>query len=157
MSNKVGMNVFLHSLLIIKEMDDFTVTEARDALLNGHNEFINKTETRKFIYRQLCRNIEKGLIKRTEQFKDGSKQIVYSKTKKLLESTVTPIKRRFKSKKQPILKERIGIKEKNYKVELEKDLIAYEIDLNTTLEEAQEYKRLYSRFPALKDELQRHQ
>ena len=157
MNKKVSMNVYLHFLLVIKEMDHFTVTDARDALLKGDNEFIDKTETRKFIYRQLCRNVEKGLIKRTQHFNDNSKKVIYSKTEKLSASVITPMNQTYKSKKQSNLKTHTANLEKNYKVELKKDLIAYEIDLNTTLEEAEEYKSLYVRFPELKNEIQRHQ
>ena len=150
------MNIFLHSLLVIKGMNDFTVTEARDALLEEQNKFIDKTETRKFIYRQLYRNVGKGLLKRTEQLDDGSKKITYSKTEKLLNSIIFPIKRNSKSKKQPILKEQLVAHGESYKRELKKDLVTYEIDLNTTLEEVKEYKRLLGRFPELKDELEHH-
>jgi hypothetical protein len=44
----------------------------------------------------------------------------------------------------------------DYQEELKKELLAYEIDLNTTLEEAKEYKRLSARFPKLQDQLQQH-
>lgn len=44
-----------------------------------------------------------------------------------------------------------------YKIELKRELMAYEIDLNTTLEEVKEYKRLSTRFPELQDKLKLHQ
>ncbi|GLS89083.1 hypothetical protein GCM10007916_01500 [Psychromonas marina] len=158
MSNKVDMNVFLHSLLVIKQMNDFTVAEARDALLREHAEFTDEVETRKFIYRQLSRNIEKGLIKRTDCFDSGSKQVIYSKTDKLLASSVVPIKRGSKAPKVTHKKEAVKVPETaRYRTELHKELMAYEMDLNTTLEEAKEYKRLSARFPDLKDKLQQHQ
>ncbi len=158
MSNKVDMNVFLHSLLVIKQMNNFTVSEARDALLKDHAEFTDETETRKFIYRQLTRNIEKGLIKRTDCFNGGSKKVIYSKTDKLLASSIVPIKRGAKAKKITVHKTPARISETlSYKNELKKELLTYEIDLNTIIEEAKEYKRLASRFPELKEKLQQHQ
>lgn len=60
------MNVYLHFLLVIKQMNEFTVSEAKDALLNEQPEFTDEVETRKFIYRQLTRNVEKGLLERVE-------------------------------------------------------------------------------------------
>ena len=65
MSQKVNLNVFLHSLLVIKQMNEFTVIEAKDALLREHAEFTDSTEARKFIYRQLLQSINNGLLKRT--------------------------------------------------------------------------------------------
>ena len=47
MSNKVDMNVFLHSLLATEQMNTFTVSEAKDALLAHHVEFTDPVETRK--------------------------------------------------------------------------------------------------------------
>ncbi len=152
------MNVFLHSLLVIKQMNAFTVSEAKDALLREHAEFTDDKQTRMFIYRQLSRNIEKGLITRADRFDDGVKQVIYSKTEKFLASKIIPIKRTSKPKKVTIRKKAVkAVKMVNYKTELKNELIAYEIDLNTTLEEAKEYKRLSARFPELQAKLQQHQ
>ena len=158
MSNKVNMNVFLHSLLVIKQMNNFTVLEAKDALVKDHAEFTDDVEARKFIYRQLTRSIEKGLMKRTDCFDSGSKQVIYSKTDKLLASSIVPIKREIKARKASGKKKLVKIPEAaKYKIELKKELMAYEIDLNTILEEAKEYKRLSTRFPELQDKLKLHQ
>jgi hypothetical protein len=158
MSNKVDMNVFLHSLLVIKQMNNFTVLEAKEALLKGHAEFTDDVEARKYIYRQLTRSTEKGLLKRTDCFESGSKQVIYSKTDKLLASSIVPIKRRSRKKKITIRKEPVKVAKKiSYEAELKKELLAYEIDLNTTLEEAKEYNRLSERFPELQEKLKEHQ
>ena len=159
MSNKVEMNVFLHSLLVTKQMDNFTVTEAKEALMRECSVFDDPIEARKFIYRQLSRNIEKGLIKRTDSFNGGSKQVIYSKTDKLLGSSIVIIKRGSKTKKKKTFQiESVSIpKAVSYETELKKELLAYEIDLNTLLEEAKEYKRLSTRFPELQTKLQQHQ
>ncbi|GLS91973.1 hypothetical protein GCM10007916_30430 [Psychromonas marina] len=152
------MNVFLYSLLVTNNMNEFTVAEAKDALLANHPEFDDEVECRKFIYRQLTRSIEKGIIKRTDCFNSGSKQVIYSKTDKLLASSIVPIKRGTMASKVPPKNETVKVVENDtYKTELQKELMAYEIDLNTTLEEAKEYKRLLARFPDLKNKLQQHQ
>jgi len=158
MSQQVNMNVFLHSLLVIKQMNDFTISEAKNALLREHAEFTDMTEARKFIYRQLSRNIEKGLIKRTDSSDGGVKKVIYSKTEKFFASTIAPLTRGAKAKKMAIrnVSEK-AVETVSYKTELKKELIAYEIDLNTTLEEAKEYKRLFPRFPELQETLQKHQ
>jgi len=152
------MNVFLHSLLMIKQMNNFTVLEAKDALLKDHPEFTDDIEARKFIYRQLNRSVEKGLLKRTDGFNNGSNHVLYSKTDKLLASSIVPIKRESRKKKIAIRKDPVKVAKKiSYEVELKKELLAYEIDLNTTLEEAKEYNRLSERFPELQEKLKEHQ
>jgi hypothetical protein len=157
MSQQVNMNVFLHSLLITNKMNDFTVAEARDSLLTEHAEFTDELESRKFIYRQLTRNIEKGLIKRSDCFEGGTKKVLYSKTDKFFASKIVPISRRSKMRSsitKSTANKPVAI---DYKAELKKELTVYEIDLNTILEEAEEYKRLSIRFPELQKRLKQHQ
>ena len=158
MSNKVDMNVFLHSLLVKKKMDNFTVSEAKEVLLANHVEFTDPVEARKFIYRQLTRNIEKGLIKRIDKPNERIKKVIYSKTDLFFSSTVVPIKRVKKDKKELQRKpQKREVKTIRYQTELKKELLTYEIDLNTLLEESKEYKRLSSRFPELQAKLELHQ
>ena len=61
-------------------MNDFTVTEAKDMLIHEKAEFTDPVETRKFIYRQLTRNVAKGLLKRTDKSDGGNKKTIYAKT-----------------------------------------------------------------------------
>lgn len=159
MSLKVNMNVFLHSLLLKQQMNNFTVSEAKDALLREHPEFTDSVEARKYIYRQLSRNVDKGLLKRTDCFEDGSKKVLYSKTEKFLAATVVPIKRADTKQRStfPKIKKQQQATPHNYQALLEKELMSYEMDLNTIIEEAKEYKRLSARFPELKEKLQQHQ
>ena len=158
MSNKVDMNVFLHSLLVTKQMDNFTISEAKEALIAHHVEFTDPVEARKFIYRQLTRGIEKGLIKRSDNPNKKIRKVIYSKTELFFNSTFVPIKRVNKAKKLIQRKQRQQeVKKLSYQDELQKELSTYEIDLNTLLEEAKEYKRLSSRFPELQEKLQLHQ
>lgn len=157
MSQQVNMNVFLHYLLVTQKMNDFTVAEARDALLTEYAEFTDEVESRKFVYRQLTRNIEKGLVKRIDCFKTGSKKVIYSKTEKFFTSKIVPITRGSKKRTptaKPPANTPVAV---DYKTELKKELMTYEIDLNASIEEVNEYKRLSSRFPELKEKLQQHQ
>jgi len=157
MSNKIRINVFMHNLLIINEMNDFTVLEARNALLKEHSEFTDKIEARKFIYRQLTRYIEKGIIKRMNTFDGRVKQVVYSKTDKFFISEIVPSIRR-PSKKRAIKDLPENVTDiLNYEAELKKELIAYKIDLTTVLEEAKEYKLISFRFPELQERVNKHQ
>lgn len=162
MSKKANMNVFLHFILIIKQMDKFTVTEAKDALLHEQSEFTDAVETRKFIYRQLTRNVAKGLLKRTNKLNKGVKEVIYSKTELFLSLEIVPNSRGSRAKDIYISNhnstnatvEKLEITE--YQEELKKDLLTYEIDLSTLLEEAKEYKRLTTRYPKLHEQLQLH-
>lgn len=162
MSKQANMNVFLHFLLVIKQMNNFTVTEAKNALLHEQSEFTDAVETRKFIYRQLTRNVAKGLLKRTNKVNKGAKEVIYSKTELFFNLEIVPSSRGSSAKSIEIINnnstnakvEKLQITE--YQDELKKDLLTYEIDLNTVLEEAKEYKRLTVRYPKLHEQLQLH-
>ena len=162
MSKKANMNVFLHFLLVIKQMDKFTVTEAKNALLREQPTFTDVVETRKFIYRQLTRNVAKGLLKRTNKLRKGAKEVIYSKTELFLNLEIVPHSRGSRAKDIYISNnsstkataQKLEITE--YQEELKKDLLTYEIDLSTLLEEAKEYKRLTARYPKLHEQLQLH-
>tara|TARA_Y100000782_G_scaffold36402_1_gene40842 strand:- start:6226 stop:6810 length:585 start_codon:yes stop_codon:yes gene_type:complete len=162
MSKQANMNVFLHFLLVIKQMNNFTVTEAKNALLHEQSEFTDAVETRKFIYRQLTRNVAKGLLKRTNKVNKGAKEVIYSKTELFFNLEIVPSSRGSSTKSIEIINnnstnakvEKLQITE--YQDELKKDLLTYEIDLNTVLEEAKEYKRLTVRYPKLHEQLQLH-
>lgn len=157
MNKKVEMNVFLHFLLVIKQMDDFTVSEAKDVLLHENTEFTDSVETRKFIYRQLIRHVTKGLLKRSEKLENGAKKVIYSKTELFFAAAFTPNSRRKKSPKfMGHNNQHIINKEIDHQEELKKEFLAYEIDLRTVIEEAKEYKRLSARFPNLQDQLEEH-
>lgn len=156
------MNVFLHFLLVIKQMDNFTVTQAKDALLREQSEFTDAVETRKFIYRQLTRNVAKGLLKRTNKLNKGAKEVIYSKTELFLNLEILPSSRGARVKQintantgaKNTSSEKVKVIE--YQEELKKELLTYEIDLSTLLEEAKEYKRLTTRYPKLHEQLQLH-
>lgn len=162
MSKKANMNVFLHFLLVIKQMNNFTVTQAKETLLREQSEFTDPVETRKFVYRQLTRNVAKGLLKRTNKLRKGVKEVIYSKTELFFSLEVVPSSRASRLKK--ISTENIGapdisaetVKVIEYQEELKQDLSTYEIDLNTVLEEAKEYQRLSARYPKLQEKLQLH-
>jgi hypothetical protein len=139
-------------------MNNFTVTLAKDTLLQEHIEFTSDVETRKFIYRQLISNVEKGLLKRINSVKEGKKQVIYSKTEGFFEYNISPICRGYKTKKCKHQNKKNEPKETyNYELELKKELNAYETDLITTLEEAKEYYRLARRFPKFQVKLKQHQ
>ena len=151
------MNVYLHFLLVIKKMNGFTVTEAKDALLDERSEFNDDVETRKFIYRQLTRSVEKGLLEREKSLGGGANKTLYSKTDLFFTVKIEPILKgkKIKQVKPPHIADKAG-NEIDYQHELKKELRAYEIDLSTVFEEAKEYKRISERFPNLQKQLEQH-
>lgn len=158
MNKKIKMNKFLHSLLVIKKLDNFTITEAKNVLVALSSDFHDHSEARKFIYRQLTRQIDKGLIERRNESDKNTNKVIYSKTEKFFESSFEPTlqnRKPIKKMTRPLVKK--NEKSTDYQKELNKELLAYEIDLNTTLEEAKEYNRLSTRFPELQEQLQAHQ
>lgn len=158
MSTQISMNVFLHSLLIDKKMNNFTVAEAKETLLREHIEFVDDVEARKFIYRQLTRHIKKGLLNREEVSNNDKNKVIYSKTEKFFTSNIVAVKRARKTIKQATINNTPQtFTTLNYKIELEKELLTHRIDFNTTLEEAKEYKRLASRFPSLQEKLRKYE
>jgi len=154
MSQKVNMNVFLHYLLVIKEINEFTVIEARDILVQEHSEFTDADMARKYIYRHLLWAVNNDFLKRTDHVEDGIKKVIYSKTEAFFDSIFSPVNRGKKQKLKLHRKAAAKQNTENYKELLEKELMTYELDLTTCIEEAKEYKRLSTRFPELKEKLQ---
>lgn len=158
MSNEVNMNIYLHSLLVIKQINNFTISEARSVLLEEFPEFNCAIEARKYIYRQIHSAVQKGLLFKET---DDNQEVRYSKTQLFSELKFKAVKRpyKFKNKKHSPLSTQTKATSMNidYEKELKKELLVYEIDLNTLLEEAKEYKRMLSRFPNLKEQLKQHQ
>ncbi|PSW23751.1 hypothetical protein C9I94_13695 [Photobacterium swingsii] len=64
MSKAVALNEHIYNLLIVKDLDHFTVTELRDALVKSTDQFDDENEARKFIYRQISRLFDKGLLEK---------------------------------------------------------------------------------------------
>ena len=142
MSKKMDINVFLHFLLVIKDMNNFTVTEAKDILLDGKEEFTDDIETRKFIYRQLTRNVKKGLLKRTEKSDSGVNKVIYSKTNLFFTVTVGVLFRKSKVN--------VG---GDKRLKLITKLNHYKAELLLNIGESEAYKEVYSEFPELVDEI----
>nr|MBF4242917.1 hypothetical protein [Vibrio anguillarum] len=62
MKKVIRINPYMFNLLIEKGMDDFSVIDARDALLNSSVIFSSKDDARKYIYKQLLSFEEKGWL-----------------------------------------------------------------------------------------------
>jgi hypothetical protein len=145
----VKLNPFLYSILVDLKMNDFTVSEAMDALLREPNEFIDDREARKVVHRLLPIAIKNGLLNRTDEAIEGMKTAIYSKTELFLETVFVA-----RNNKQRINDKNSISKTVSPKFQLEKELFESEIDLHSSIAEAAEYKILQKRLPELADSLQ---
>lgn len=66
MSNVVSLHEFFYNLLIVKRVNNFTVTELRDALLSSTGNTFSSDEARLYVYRRILFLEAKGLLVRTK-------------------------------------------------------------------------------------------
>lgn len=154
MRPQINMNTFLYSLLVDLQMDDFTVAEAKDALLNRFEEFIDPIETRKFIYRLLLNHETKGYLDRSKTA-SGSNTVIYSKTQKFFDTRFVAVKRSQPNAKRVVEKTKQTVNESlNHLEMLNKSLFEYERDNNVLIQIGHQYKQLKTQMPHLADELE---
>ncbi|WP_261904059.1 hypothetical protein [Vibrio fortis] len=144
MKNLTKINSCMFNLLIEKEMNNFSVIDARDALLSEKGSTLSKGDARKYIYRQILAFVNKGWLSVT----GNHRQKRYNVTSSFRGLSVEPKTRNLAKKKvrnenvsPPCIK--ILIREKKQ----------YEGDLAITLAEIEEYQSLFNRFPKYKQEL----
>lgn len=71
--------IFLEALNM-DSLKSFNVKQLRDLYIKKHPEPIDSSQARKFVYKQLCRFVKIGLMKKSGS--KGSHQIRYSKTER---------------------------------------------------------------------------
>lgn len=141
-SKKINAHMF--NLLIKKEMDDFSVTEARDALMELSKEFKNLEETRKYVYRQILAFERKGWLVTTGH----SRAKKYQKTELLKSISVVP--RKLKNDLRQETPSQTHQENADLKILL-KEKNKYEGELAIVLGEIEEYQSLMERFPKKTD------
>ena len=145
MSKTTKLNKSMYNLLIEKNMDHFSILQARDELLKSIERFNDKTEARKFIHRQVHHLASIGYLEilgtgREKRFK---KTELFNKTEfsvRSEQSKPKSVRIKHESNEPPtkILDDHIVlIKERNQ----------YQGELAISLAEAEEYKALLGRFP----------
>ncbi len=141
------INPHMFNLLIEKGMDNFSVTEARDALLNGTSTFPSKVEARKYVYKQLLSFEEKGWLSVLGARRDKR----YHQTNEFKVLTIEPrVARNSKAKVDSI-----AVKIQEYFLNaLEQEKKHHEGELAITLGEIEEYQSLLTRFPNNKQDMQ---
>lgn len=147
MKKVTRINPDMFNLLIEKGMDNFTVVEARDALLKGTSTFSNRDDARKYIYKQLLSFEEKGWLSVTGTRRDKR----YHQTndfKALMIEPRTPGK--TKASEGSVTDESL-----DYSLNrLEQEKKQHQGELAITLGEIEEYQSLLMRFPNNKQDIQ---
>nr|WP_216092337.1 hypothetical protein [Enterobacter cloacae complex sp.] len=91
MKSAVKLHPFIYNLLIEKSFDEFSAIHLRDALLKITDEYVDVTEARRFIRRQLIRLEALGFIYQIETSSGRSKNL-YKKTENFYSTTFIPRK-----------------------------------------------------------------
>lgn len=144
--NKVTRISFhMFNLLIEMGMDDFSVIEARDALLRNNVTFPSKDDARKYIYKQILSFEEKGWLATIGTYRAKR----YHQTSEFKALTVEPRVAR-KSNVDPIA---VQIADTSLTA-LEQEKKQYEGELAITLGEIEEYQSLLTRFPHSRQKMQ---
>lgn len=153
MARSIALHPDVYNLLIVVNINNFTVSEIRDSLMYESDFFNDKTETRKCIYRVICKLTKlKLLIKHSNS---EVKKNRYIKSEKFItanfvmkSSTDAPVTPRPKVKRLPNEKDENNT---DFRYELSKEKKTYEAELAISLSEVEEFKDLMQRFPKQND------
>lgn len=144
----IKINEKMYSLLVEQQLNNFSVIALRDTYLASDLGETCPIEARKFVYRQILRLQEKGLLSKQEG--ESTRDATYSKTK-LFNST------QIYSKSCNNVSDIASIlpKQRDSAITfLQKELQQYQVDLSSGLAESEEYKRLAKMLPELKPQLE---
>lgn len=153
MARAIALHPDIYNLLIVININNFTVSEIRDALMYESEFFNDKTETRKCIYRVIFKLTKlKLLIKHAHA---DAKQIRYTKSDKFI---TTNFMTNPSTNISVVQQKKIRLVHDN-KIEsghlfhnnLSKEKTKYEAELAITLSEVEEFKNLMQRFPKEND------
>ncbi len=147
MKKVTRINPDMFNLLIKNGMDNFSVIEARDALLNGTSTFPSRDDARKYVYRQLLSFEEKGWLSVTGTSRSKS----YHQTNEFKSLTIEP--RAPKNRKGKVDSKVVQTPDCSLSA-LEQEKKLHEGELAITLGEIEEYQSLLMRFPNSKQDIQ---
>lgn len=135
MTKAIKLNEDIYHLLVEKNFNHFTITALRNTLLALNDAYKNPDEARRFVYRQVMRLVNKGLLVRDEN--PSPKRAQYSKTplfKTSIFTRVTNDSVASLSQSQVI--------DKSFNNELHDAIKTYESEMTVLVSELEEYKRL---------------
>ncbi|SGZ20729.1 hypothetical protein [Moritella viscosa] len=149
MAKAIALHTDVYNLLIVVNINNFTVSEIRDALMHMSEFFNDENETRKYIYRVICKLTKlKLLIKHTHVEVKKSR---YTKSEAFTNTSfVMKSNTKMSLVQQSKITQLDDIKTETstaFNTVLSKEKKDYEAELAVALSEAEEFKDLILRFP----------
>lgn len=149
---KVKLDSLLACILKKESFDSFTVIELRNKYMDESKEDLCASETRKFIYKQILRLVNLGLLEKKGI--KNSQDSTYKKTSLFnqvsLEINSQPLSTARTSQIQP---SEVVVLESGTLKSLRKTLKEYQVDMMSSIGESEEYIRLFDTYPEMKDQL----
>jgi len=149
MAKAIVLHTDVYNLLIVVNINNFTVSEVRDRLMYDSEFFNDKNETRKYIYRVICKLTKlKLLIKHTHMEVKKSRYIkseVFEVANFVMKSNT-----KMSLLQQSKITQLNDVEVENmtgFSTSLSKEKKAYEAELAIALSEIKEFKDLIQRFP----------
>ncbi|WP_392352427.1 hypothetical protein [Pseudoalteromonas rhizosphaerae] len=140
MIKAIKLNEDIYHLLVEKNFNHFTITALRNTLQALNDTYKNPDEARRFVYRQVMRLVDKGLLARDEN--PSPKRAQYSKTPLFKTSIFT----RATNDSIASLSQSQVI-DKSFNIELNDTMKTYESEMAVLVSEVEEYKRLIEANP----------
>lgn len=144
MSNTVVLNEHIYNLLIVMDLDHFTVNELVNVLENEESVDIDKDRLTKLAYRQIRMLEKKTYLKKSKEKR--ARSIVYSKTSNFENNLfVSRLSNQSDRNKQALIFKRQSSADFYDELSREKgELEAHQI---ISLREMEKYKELLERYP----------
>lgn len=142
----IKVTTSIYSILITDDLNDFTVSEMREAYMQTTGE-TDPVISRKIVYRQILRLQKLGMFERIDSEK--IKEHRYNKTNVFYQTGLTTEK--LKNKKTSLIP--VNSPKKTTSTLLDDRLKQCEVDLIASIAESEEYMALYKSMPELKEHL----
>ena len=140
MIKAIKLNEDIYHLLVEKNFNHFTITALRNTLQALNDTYKNPDEARRFVYRQVMRLADKGLLARDEN--PSPKRAQYSKTPLFKTSIFTRV-----TNDSIVSLAQSQVIDKSFNSELHDAIKAHELEMTVLVSELEEYKRLIEANP----------
>ena len=144
MTKAIKLDEDIYHLLVEKNFNHFTITALRNTLQALNDTYTNPDEARRFVYRQVIRLVDKGLLARDEN--PSPKRAQYSKTPLFKTSIFTRV-----TNDSIASLSQSQIIDKSFSNELHDTIKTYESEMTVLVSEVEEYKRLIEANPDCHD------
>ena len=135
MTKAIKLDEDIYHLLVEKNFNHFTITALRNTLQALNDTYTNPDEARRFVYRQVIRLVDKGLLVRDEN--PSPKRAQYSKTPLFKTSIFTRV-----TNDSIASLPQSQIIDKSFSNELHDTIKTYESEMTVLVSELEEYQRL---------------